>query len=369
MNTSRMDIKGYIPLGAPLIWEEADENEAPGRTFVSFTTNWYAKRAGVDFSEPFHTDPLYRFQALRKMKETVREAFPEAACFQEHDAGGYERECATVSGVFGVCLIAMLYGIKPTYSPNNWPGIHPREHLTIDQIKALKPVDVLNHPVTEQLFGQMDLISKEFGVIDGFLNYQGVLNNAFKIRGSEIMMDMIDDPEMCEDLFDHITDTMIGLAKLVDRRQRETQPRADLFVTSNCVINMISPKLYRELLLSRDLRIAGSFDGFGVHSCNWVLDPYLDVFSRAENLGYIDFGFHSDHKRINEYFAGVRKTVFYDPMNLVTKPVEEVRRDIEKLGDTLMGFDLCLPDTDLAVPDDKIRDFIDMADQIVQPVN
>lgn len=362
--SKNMKIKGYIPLGAPLIWESAGEDESAGRTFISFTTNWYAQRAGVDFSAPYHTDPVYRFRALRKMKDVVRGVFPEAVCFREHDSDGYERECATVSGVFGVCLVAMLYGLKPEYSPNNWPAISPNNHLTVEQIKALGPFDIRNHPVVEVLFEQMDTIQNKYGIIDGFLNFQGVLNNAFKIRGSNILIDIISDPGLCHHLFEHITDTMMQLAKLCDERQGKAEPRSDFFVTSNCVVNMISPEHYREFILPYDLKIADSFEGFGIHSCNWILDPYIDLFRRAENLGYIDFGFHSNHARINEAFAGVRKTVFYDPMRLVTRRTEEIREDIELLHGSLTDYDLCLPDVDLLVPDEKIREFISIADDI-----
>lgn len=67
----------------------------------------------------------------------------------------------------------------------------------------------------KRFFNQMDLIQKKWGKIDGFLNNQGVLNNAFKIRGIDIFADMIEDSSFAHHLFAHITDTMEKLIHLV----------------------------------------------------------------------------------------------------------------------------------------------------------
>lgn len=355
-------LKGYIPLGAPLNWEACPENEAPVRTVIGFTTNWFHQRAGVDFSEKFHKDPEYRFQSVLAMKKHVRETFPEIGYFSAHDQDGFEQECATISNVYGVCLVAMLYGLKPVYFPHIWPSMRPEDHLTAEQVKNLKPFDLKNHPIVEQLFEQMDFIQSKWGKIDGYINYQGVLNNAFKIRGSEIFMDMIDDPGMCRFLFEHITDTMINLAKMVQRRQRESGFQADCFGTSNCVVNMVSPEDYREQVLPFDRKIAEAFPAFGIHSCNWVLDPYVKEFSSIEKLGYIDFGSKSNLELVREYFPDARRMVFYDPDFLVSKSEEEVGKDIARMYQILGPCDICLPDVDLQIPDEKVRLF----DRLVQ---
>lgn len=262
----KKQLKGYIPLGAPLNWEETAPNEPKAKTMTGFTTNWFAQRTGADFSERFHKDPEYRFETILKMKKYIYETFPDSACFREHDQGGFEQECATISNVYGVCLVAMLYDMEPVYFPNNWPAIHPKQQFTVEQVMKLKPIDVENHPVVQQLFEQMDCIERKWGKIDGYLNFQGVLNNAFKLRGANIFEDMIEDPEMCHFLFEHITDTMIQLAKLVQKRQCDSGFHTDCFATSNCVVNMISPQIYHEFILPHDKRLAEEFAGFGIHS-------------------------------------------------------------------------------------------------------
>ena len=366
MNTDKIKLRGYIPLAAPLNWEPVTGEESSLRTLLSFTTNWFTRRIGIDFSKSYHTDPIYRFESILKMKNYIKETFPRIAYFREHDKDGYEQECATLSGVFGVCLVAMVYGLEVVYSKNDWPSINPNSHLSIEDIRKLKTFDLSNNPVVEQLFCQMDTINKKWGKIDGYLNYQGILNNAFKIRGTEILMDMIDDPEMCDHLFAHITDTMENLIHMVQSRQRESGFNIDSMCTSNCVVNMISPETYEKFILPCDIKLSKAFKNFGIHSCNWIIDPYTNLFNKIENLDYIDFGFSSDLIKTKKGFPNSTREVFYNPAYLVSKTEEQVRKDIEKIYSELAPCELCLPDIDDFVPDEKIIRFVEMAKEIAK---
>jgi Uroporphyrinogen decarboxylase (URO-D). len=359
MNETKL--KGYIPLAAPLNWEPATGDEPPFRVLMSFTTNWFTNRTGVNFSMPYHTDPTYRFNCLLRMKEYIKKTFPQIPYFSEHDKGGFEQECATVSGVFGVCLVAMVYGLKVTYSNSNWPAIDPGSHLSVDSIKKLKPFDLTENPVVIQLLDQMRIINERWGKIDGFLNFQGILNNAFKIRGTEILMDMIDDPGFCKHLFEHIEDTMERLFLMVQEKQQESGFNIDGTSTSNCVVNMISPETYAEFLLPYDKKLMKAFNRLGIHSCNWVIDPYIEGFKKVGELGYIDFGYKSDLAKVKMAFPNATREAFYTPSNLVTKTEKEVEKDIERIFMELYPCELCLPDIDDFIPDEKLIRFYELA--------
>ncbi|MCL2163550.1 MAG: hypothetical protein FWH55_03975 [Oscillospiraceae bacterium] len=359
-------LRGYFPLGAPLNWEPVTGNEPKLRVMVSFTVNWFHKRLGVSFGEYYHSDPQYRFETLLRMKRYIYELFPGIAYFKEHDSEGFDGECATISGLYGTCLIAMLYGLKPVFFDNNWPAISPDSKLSLDEIKRIKPLDLENNPVVEQLFRQMEVIHENWGVIDGYLNYQGVLNNAFKIRGSDIFLDMIDDPGLVRHIFGHITDTMIRLGSMVQQKQRESGFNVDNMCASNCVVNMISGEAYAEHVLPWDVLLSQAFGAFGMHSCNWVIDPYINAFAKIENIGYIDFGFDSDLERVGKTFKGARKHVFYTPSFMETKTVQEQRDDIRRICKTLGMCELSVADIEYSMPDDTVRRFVKLAETEVE---
>jgi len=353
-------LRGYIPPSAPLNWEPVKGDEPPIRAGFSFTINWFHKRAGIDYSERYHTDPVYRYECLKKMKAHIAESFPDAAYYREHD----ESECATVSGIFGVCLVGMVYGLNPVFYKNNWPGIKPEDHFSVEKIKKLKPFDLENNAVVGHVLEQMEIIEKNWGLIDGYINYQGVVNNAFKIRGTDIFYDMVEDPGLVHFLFEHITDTMINLAHLLQRRQRESNFHIDSLSTSNCVINMISPEYYEEFVLPYDIRLSKAFDVFGMHSCNWVLDPYIEGFKQIENLGYVDFGFKSDLDKIRHEFPDARLHVFYSADNLINKSPEEQEADVKKIYKALGDCDLSVPDIELTVPDEVVSRFVSITENV-----
>lgn len=359
---SKPQLRGYIPPSAPLNWEPVTGNEPPLRVGISFTVNWFEKRTGADYSERYHTDPEYRYENLKRMKSHVLKSFPGVAYYNEHG----ESEYATLSSAFGTCLVAMVYGLKPIYYKNNWPAISPDEHLSLEEIRNLKPFNLENNPIVAQIFEQMDIIQKNWRFIDGYLNYQGVLNNAFKIRGSDIFMDMLDDPGLVHSLFHHITDTMINLAQMIQKRQRESGFHIDNMCTSNCVVNMISPESYEEFVLPYDIRLSRAFERFGIHSCNWIVDPYIDAFNKVENLGYIDFGSESSLERIKHVFTDTRKHVFYSPVFLTDKSLEDQEADIRRIYKALGPCDLSVPDIEVTIPDENIIRFVEMTEKLMK---
>ena len=73
---AKRQLRGYIPPTAPLNWEPVTGGEPPLRAGFSFTVNWFHKRLGIDYSERYHADPVYRYEYLKKMKKHIAESFP-----------------------------------------------------------------------------------------------------------------------------------------------------------------------------------------------------------------------------------------------------------------------------------------------------
>ena len=114
-------------------------------------------------------------------------------------------------------------------------------------------------PFVEELFDQMAAIERQWGRICGYLNWQGVLNIAFELRGQDIFLDIHDRPELADHLFSTIGEVIIRLAQSVQQRQRESGFYVNHLCVSNCTINMISPQAYRRFLFRYDAKIAAKF--------------------------------------------------------------------------------------------------------------
>lgn len=344
-------LRSYIALGAPATRRPCDGTEAALRIEYGFTPRWYHQRLGIDFSERWHLDPLYRYESLLRMRAELDRAFPGAVT-----GSGPVPLTAGLDGVYGALLMAMVFGITPEYYPDNWPAAR-HEYLAPEAIVKLEPPDLMNTPIFIQLFEQMDLIEHEFGRIEGYLNWQGVLNTAYRLRGPEILADMLLNPGMAQHLFQVIADTMIAGMRLVYERQRRTGILVQHATVSNCLVNMVSPELYREQLLPWDRHIAAAFPAFGIHNCAWNVDPYIEDYASVQPLGYIDMGIMSDLTRAKQLCPDARRAVMYTPTDLANKSPEELRADIGRIACELAPCDIVMADIDAQVPDKRVMEF------------
>lgn len=353
-------LKNYIPISAPATRAPLRGDEPNLRVSLGFGPRWFHERLGIDFSEEWHLNPEYRYETLLKMKTYLHKTFPMVPEFELDMENGIERTCATISGVHGIMLLPLLYGIKAIYRKDEWPDARPGQYLSKKEIERLEPFDLQSHPVVRQLFSQMETIEKKWGQINGYLNYQGILNIALKVRGNEIFLDMYDDPGFVHRFFQHIAETIRDLSKLVQERQRRSGFYVNLLSMSNCVVNMISPEAYREFVLPYDLMLSGEYERFGIHTCNWNITPYIDVLRSIEKMGYLDMGIISDLKRVKEVFPDARQAVLYSPVALEEKPLPEIRKDVQKIYLELAPCDIVMADVSHTTPDSKVREFLQL---------
>ena len=367
---SELGLRNHIPLSGPATREPATGDEPFLRVSLGFTPNWYHQRLGIDFTEKWHLDPEYRYETLVAMKEHLHGAFPGVPYFTPvYREDGVEPACATISGVHGIMVIPMLYGLVPVYRADSWPdargGMHiPKDDLVLLDSDVVTEDGVRRHPGMRQLLEQMDLIEHRWGSIHGYLNYQGILNVATKVRGQEIFMDFYDDPAFVHRFFRHIARTIEVTSKMVQARQRKSGFAIDLLSMSNCVINMIRPEQYTEFILPLDRELSTKYPRFGVHTCNWDATPYLDDLRTIEKMGYLDTGMMADLPRIRRMFPDTRRAIMYGPVDLETKTLDALRSDLETIGRDYGPCDVVMADVEATTPDQRVQDFLDTADNI-----
>lgn len=191
----------------------------------------------------------------------------------------------------------------------------------------------------------------------GYINWQGVLNNAHRLRGEALFMDLMLYPERAARLFSVVCDTMIAAARLFHQRQRDLGAEVRFFTVSNCLVNLISPEQYREYLLPLDRRIAEAFGCIGVHNCAWNATPYLEAYSEIPHAAYIDMGLHSDLARARALFPHARRALMYTPTDLANKPMEAIRGDLERIAAEYGPCDIVAADIEAGTDDKRVQAF------------
>jgi hypothetical protein len=344
-------LRYYIAPAAPPTRAPADGDEPFLRPEVGFNPSWFVRNVeGVDFSSRWHEDPAYRLECLEKMRAEIRRRFPGRSI------GGVDEEGEPpdlLTGVYGGALVPALFGASVRFFPDKWPAPEGTP-LSDAEADALEPADVENLPLFERLSEQLDRIERLTGSVRGFLNWQGVLNTAFRLRGEAIFLDLLEAPDRARHVFECVARTMIDGIRALHARQRRSGVDYRFATVSNCTVNMVGPDHYREFLLPRDLEIRRCFEGFGVHNCAWSVDLYLDAYAEIPDLGYIDMGITSDLARARTLFPDARRNVLYTSMDLADKSEEEIRRDFERIARDLAPCDVGLPDLECDVPDERI---------------
>ncbi len=354
MGKPAAQLRNHIPIGGPARREPADGTEETMRVSLGFEPLWYARRCGADFSAAFHKDPYFRFGMIEKMKAELVKAFPSMNCWDTEN----KTDQATISGCYGAFPIPHAFGVPLLFCSDGWPVLDPVGHLSVEEVEQLSVEAVMNGSVVEDLIRQMELIEGEWGIIHGYLNWQGVLNNGFNIRGQNIFLDMYERPQFAHCFFSLIIDVMIRLAGLIQEKQRKSGFSINQFSVSNCVMNLISPEMYEEFILPHDSRIAESFDRFGVHTCEWDITPYLAVLKKLPKMGYLDMGIASDMARVKQDFPGARRAVLYSPVKLENTGMKEIEKDLDAIYSNLAPCDVVLAEIQNTTPDQRVRDVI-----------
>jgi len=352
----------YIAPAAPATRRYAAGDEPRLRCEIGFAPGWFARRLDVDFSERYHVDPEYRCDAMTEMRGLLRSLFTGTS------VGGIDRPETNqdiLTGTFGCVTVAAIYGVPVVYAAAGWPKCE-HKYLGDDQVDNLRPPDLDSNAFFAALMGQVDWIAGRFGRTEGFINWQGVLNNAMRLRGQDLFTDLFDAPQRCRHLFDCICTTMTDACRRLQRRQRAGGVDNNFFTVSNCLVNTISPEQYREFLLPCDKRIAAEFGCIGIHNCAWNADPYIEHYASVEHLAYIDMSCHSDLAVAKGAIPDARRAIMYTPMDAACKTMPEITADFERIAEQYGPCDLVLADLEAGIPDGRIVDIIKLCDDISQ---
>ena len=319
----------YIPFSCALQQKIVPADGDSGfRIDYQFIPNWFTDRSELRFDEPWHTDPVYRYRSFVEMAKLANDAFPDLRL------GGEISEIkGSISGVQSCALPAAFFGQKIVYDPGGWP-VNTGALLTDRETEELEVPQFRSHPAFENLMLQMDRIEREWGVIEGELNFQSVMNTAFRLRGTHLYLDMYDNPRRVHHLFEVIYSMLVELIDEVHGRQSRSGAERPFFITANCVVNMISRQHYEQFLMPFDKRLCEHFPHFGIHNCNWSVDEYVDSYAEIGRILYLDFGMDSDLERLKRIFPHATLTVFY---RLTGKEPRDVVEDLQ----TIRNSDSC----------------------------
>ena len=153
--------------------------------------------------------------------------------------------------------------------------------------------------------------------------------------------------------FYHLSSDISGGVTAIVRR---TVP--DVYLTSNCSVEMVSNDIYEKFLLKHDRRLADAFGHFGIHHCGKSMEHVVDGYSKIKGLAFAEVGAFSDIKTVRGKLPGVFLNARYSPVRLmsatetqITEEVQALVRDGQengrKVSVSCVGIDSQVPDTQI----------------------
>ena len=334
-----------------------DGNEKGNITVVTgFMPAWWEAEYGITFGEEFHLDAKAHQQTLVRMNASLRERFGDLPGFVFGDDYENTYPCERR---YGDGFIPSLFDDVVHFDDASGHPFAEFMDLREEQVRALTVPDFQNHPVVQRI---LDPNKGGYKRTSGEIGNEGVINIAYVLRGQEMFIDIIQRPDLFDHLCHVVWETIVGVMHHIRDWQGSGGP--DHVVVCDCLINMLSPELYRERLYRYEEMFAESFDLFGIHTCNWTVDPYLDAIAGiSDRIDYLDMGAESDLEKVHRLFPDLKPSVFYHPEKLRQCSVEEITRDIGELCRKIGQGYILLSDLEEGTADSHIRAVYEVADR------
>lgn len=260
----------------------------------------------------------------------------------------FEIKDTSLSGMiranYGVGTLPSAFGVQSRIVGGNMPWV---EHVSTDEVKEIISRGV---PDYRTGFGQRVIETYEFyketlskypkcrDTIRLFHpDFQGPLDVAHLIYGSDIYLDMYEDPELVHELLSLVTETYIDRMK---RLKPYLDDEIDEFcfhwkhlypgkiVLRNDSAVALSPDMYKEFAMQYDDRIYEAFGPASMHFCgradHWVFD-----MAKSDNILALQFG-HMQKLVFGMEYLDFIAPAFFDKKKAVLGYVL-TREDFEKM--------------------------------------
>lgn len=247
---------------------------------------------GVEFGGVWHTDPAYRADSVIAMaKETQRRFGKRARIGVLQDP---ELPTDFITGVSGALIVPALYGAPMGGQARDRPWTRHGQHLSDAQVDALEPPDLENNPFWQSFMEQVAWIARHSPWLDGFINWQSVINSGYRLRGGPIFTDMVENPERVFHLFDCLAATMIDGVK----RLYAVQAADGVHLEHLHCEQLSGQYAVAVLLCAMCCPMTGCWPKsslcWGFHNCAWNADPYVPYYASLPNVAYVDMGLDSN---------------------------------------------------------------------------
>jgi uroporphyrinogen-III decarboxylase len=336
---------------------------------IVFHPNWWYKNYNIHFGKDFFYDPIVRVDSDLRMRRALSERFPDL------ELGVNEIKPRPVVGgtlLAAGYIISNILGCEIHYFEDAPPEVIP-VNLTDDQVMSLNTPNIIETPVIQDLIKMFDTLQNKFGYLEGDINWEGIQNVALNLRGQQLFIDYLMNPELAKKLLDTVYNTIVQFLEFMKTKTNTTSISVNRIVQkvdpeihlhSNCTVTMISADNYREFLFPYDKKLSEKFQPFGIHYCGTDMHKVATDFAKLDKVDFFDVGWESDIKFCRKVLPDKFLSLRLSPERMQSKSVEEIEEDIQNLlkeAGPLNKTGLCCVNMDFGTPDENIRKLFEIS--------
>ena len=326
---------------------------------VIFSPAWWQTHYGISFEEPFYLDLETRIANAVLMRRALFESFsigspdpkPRPVIGSHYIAGGYVKP--------------VVLKVPIRFAPNQAAWAIPAD-LDRESVLALRAPDIRSTWPMNVLIEQMDVLQQRFGYVSGDLNLGGTINTAAEVRGNDLFMDLVEDPELTDHLFDVVVTTNLAVGECLRAHTGTTSIAVNrsitcfdrsLHLTGNCSVSMISPALYTRRVLPFEQRLADGLRPFGIHHCGSNLQLFAHPYQTLSPR-FLDVGAGSDveacHRLYPDSFLNLRMSPVHMLQSTASEIYDEALTLLRRCGRTA-NAGVCCINMDAGTPDENVK--------------
>ena len=333
--------------------------DAPIPVDIVLAPRWWCKNIGMTFDKDFFFNPIRRVESERLMEQTLYDRWGKFGLGRYRNMDRPEVGAVHLAAGF---MISGMLGCVVEFNEDNPPHVRTafRDNLKVSAADAFKSTlfrDFEN--LTESL-------KKSYGYLCGDVNWGGILNIAFDMRGQDLFTDMLESPGYVRAFFDEIKKV---ITRFVDTVQSETGTssisvnrnvvhiKKPVFLHSECTHTMISESHYEQFLFAADAQWNREWRPFGLHYCGEDPHRFAALFKQLPFLDFLDVGWGGNIRLLRQHLPNTFLNLRLSPVEIVSQRPDEIRRTIRKLvnesGDPWLTG-ICCINMDDQVGDDQI---------------
>jgi hypothetical protein len=338
---------------------------------IVLAPEWWHKHGGICFDRDFFFHPARRVEDEQKMENVLNEKWGQFGLGSEQNQ--IRPEVGAVHLAAGY-MISQMLGCEVRYYEDHPPQVVSR---SIDKLNV-EPDSAFESPAFRDFQRLMDALKSRYGRVCGDVNWGGILNAAFDLRGQDVFIDMIANPDDVKQGFSQIANVIerfVGTVEdqtgsssiSVNRNVRHFEK--SVFLHSECTHTMISEEFYEKFLMPFDIAWSQHHRPFGIHYCGPDPHRYAQVFAKLPHLDFLDVGWGGDVAKLRKFLPNTFLNIRLSPVEIVEQSADEIHSTITRLvsesaNPYLTG--ICCINMDDTVGDDKVNAIYETIDELRQ---